>query len=403
MLEVLFSFLVHTFSGGLSRVASAMSLSPTRSRSPRNTGSVHDDKAEEPKENPEALTQVGLTEQDGLPEAPAQNEGSRGELATPAEEAAGKQLLEAVVSASRSLTVCAQELEKNCNLLSDVKDSAVALESLAAGVNYYASTTKAANSSQAQAHKQIQWDWLSATNERTPMRDVIKSIKTHCENTGKASYELAKTSRQIVDIIQSNNQLMKEQCQVLQAIGENQKKLAEIMQGVIEPPQTGGPPTSGGSSGPGGISPPAPGYMPCFPPGTMPHMPPVPSMPPMTPTRAKFWQYQPVVAPSMEPNESRNPPSAAYAAQECPAKNPGALEVLGESGNQRTVSPTGRSQEQIKSLNAAYVPKGWMLLPSGSLHRLYAWDWRGVLSYWALWRSEQEWEAEVSHVGWGNP
>ena len=284
-------------------------------------------------------------------------------------------MLEAVVSASRSLTVCAQELKKNCNLLSDVKDSAVALESLAAGVNYYASTTKAANSSQAQAHKQIQWDWLSAGNERTPMRDVIKSIKTHCENTGKASYELVKTSRQIVDIIQSNNQLMKEQCQMLQVIGENQKMLAEIMRGVIDP-QAGGPPSGGsggpGGSGPGGISPPAPGFMPCFPPGVMPHMPPIPSMPPLTPTRAKFWQYQPVVAPSMEPNESRNPPSAAYAAQECPAKSPGALEVLDESGNQRTVSPTGCSQEQIKSLNAAYVPKGWMLLPSGSVHRLYA-------------------------------
>ena len=335
MLEVLFSFLVHTFSAGLSRVSSAMSPSPTRSRSPRNTGSVHDDKSEEPKENPEALTQVGLTGQDVLPEAPAEgegkdvkddNEGPRGEVATPAEEAAGKQLLEAVVSASRSLTVCAQELEKNCNLLSDVKDRAVALESLVAGVNYYASTTKAANSSQAQAHKQIQWDWLSAGNERTPMRDVIKSIKTHCENTGKASYELVKTSRQIVDTSQGNNQLTKEQCQMLQVIGENQKKLAEIMQGVIDP-QTGGPP-SGGSSGPGGISPPAPGFMPCFPPGGMPHMPPIPSMPPLTPTRAKFWQYQPVVAPSMEPNDSRNPPSAAYAAQECPAKNPGALEVL---------------------------------------------------------------------------
>ena len=41
MLEVLFSFLVHTFSGGISRVASAMS-SP-RSRSPMRTTSVHDD------------------------------------------------------------------------------------------------------------------------------------------------------------------------------------------------------------------------------------------------------------------------------------------------------------------------------------------------------------------------
>ena len=112
--------------------------------------------------------------------------------------------------------------------------------------------------------------------------------------------------------------------------------------------------------------------MPCFPPGTVPHMQSMPVMPPLTPTRAKFWQYQPVVAPSMEPNESRNPPSAAYAAQEVPAKNPGGIEVVDDSGNQRTVSPTARTQVQIKSLNAAYVPKGWMLLPSGALHRLYA-------------------------------
>ena len=297
----------HHFRGFIACGLSYMS-SPTRSRSPMRTGSVHDDKAEEPKENPDAVSQVGLNEPEGLPEAPAEgekkdskdaNDGSRGELATPAKKAAGKQLLEAVVSSSRSLTICAKELEKNCNLLSDVKDSAVALESLTAGVNYYASATKAANSSQAQAHKQIQWDWLSSTNERTPMRDVIKSIKTHCENTGKASYEHVKTSRQIVDIIQNNNQLMKEQCQMLQVIGENQKKLAEIMKGVIEPPQAGGPP-SGGSCGPGGISPPAPGYMPFFPPGTMPRAQPVPAMPTLAPIRAKFWQYQPVVAPSME-------------------------------------------------------------------------------------------------------
>ena len=374
MWEVLFSFLGHTISGGFSRVASAMS-SPTRSRSPMRTGSVQDDKTEEPKENPDAVTQAGLDVPEGLPEAPAEaekkepkdaNEGLRDELATPAEEAAGKQLLEAVVSASRSLTICAKELERNCSLLSGVKDSAVALESLTAGVNYYASTTKAANSAQSQTHKQIQWDWLSAANERTPMRDVIKSIKTHCENTGKASYELVKTSRMIVDIIQSNNQMMKEQCQMLQVIGENQKQLAEIMKGVVEPPQAGGPPSGG--SGHGGISPPAPGYMPFFPPGIMPHAQPVPAMPALAPIRAKFWQYQPVVAPNMEPNESRNPPSAA----ECPARNPGGLEVLDESGNQRTVSPTARSQEQIKTFNASYVPKGWMQLPSASLHRLYA-------------------------------
>ena len=283
MLEVLFSFLVHTISGGLSRVASAMSTSPDRSRGPlRNTGNNPDGKAEVPKENPVVPTEVVPSGHVELPEAPAEGEvkeGTQGVVATPAEVAAGKQLIEAVVSASQSLTICAQELEKNCNLLSDVKDSAAAMESLAAGVNYYASTTKAANCSQAQAHKQIQWDWLSSANERTPMKDIIKNIKTHCENTGKASYELVKTSKQIVDLIQNNNQLMKEQCQILQVIGENQRKLAEIMQGVVEPPQTLGPPI-GGSSGPGGVSPPAPGYMPCFAPGTTPQMQSVPAMPP---------------------------------------------------------------------------------------------------------------------------
>ena len=205
MLEVLFSFLVHTFSGGLSRVALAMS-SPNRSRSSMRTTSVHDDKAEEPKENPDAPTQVGLAEKEGLPEAPVEgerkdskdaNDGSRGELATPAEEAAGKQLLEA--SASCSLTTCVQELEKNCNLLSDVKDSAVALESLAAGVNYYASTTKAANSSQAQAHKQIQWDWLSSAPQCVTLskasRRIVRTRERQATNLSRHSDRLLTSSR----------------------------------------------------------------------------------------------------------------------------------------------------------------------------------------------------------------
>ena len=60
MLEALFSFLVHTFFGGFSRVASAMSTSPPdRSRSPmRNTGENPDGEAEVPKENPVAPTEV---------------------------------------------------------------------------------------------------------------------------------------------------------------------------------------------------------------------------------------------------------------------------------------------------------------------------------------------------------
>ena len=82
MLEVVFPFLVHTISGGLSRVASAMSTSPTRSRSPMRSGSVQGEKIEEPKENPDA--QVGLNAPEGLPDGEAEkkepkdaNEGLR--------------------------------------------------------------------------------------------------------------------------------------------------------------------------------------------------------------------------------------------------------------------------------------------------------------------------------------
>ena len=75
MLEVLFSFLVHTISGGLSRVSSAMSTSPTRSRSPlRNSGENPDGEVEVPKENPVAPTEVVPGGHAGVPEAPAEGE-----------------------------------------------------------------------------------------------------------------------------------------------------------------------------------------------------------------------------------------------------------------------------------------------------------------------------------------
>ena len=41
--------------------------------------------------------------------------------------------------------------------------------------NYYASTTKAANSQQTQAHKQIAWDWLSSNNDRVPLKVLFHS------------------------------------------------------------------------------------------------------------------------------------------------------------------------------------------------------------------------------------
>ena len=93
--------------------------------------------------------------------------------------------------------------------------------------------------------------------------------------------------------------------------------------------------------------------------------------PQLPPILGRFWNYQPVVAPSLEPNESRNPPSAAYASQETPGRQPRPIEVLDENNSIGIVSPTPKSAEQTRSMNAAQVPKGWMELQSGHLRRVY--------------------------------
>ena len=72
--------------------------------------------------------------------------------------------------------------------------------------------------------------------------------------------------------------------------------------------------------------------------------------------------YQPVVAPSKEPNESRNPPSAAYAAQEAPNRQPHPIDVIDENGAMRAVSSS----------------------PRGHLHGVYS--WMGNYSMTKIWR-----------------
>ena len=148
---------------------------------------------------------------------------------------------------------------------------------------------------------------------------------------------------------------MSEQCLLLKTVASNQQELAKLMKvsGVPEPNAPPPPPGHACSAasyppfGPYGTpSTPAPPAFIEF--GSHSHAP--PQAPPIV---GRFWNYQPVVPPNMEPNESRK------------------IEVLDENNAIRSVSPTPKSAEQTRSLNAAQVPKGWMELQSGHLHRVY--------------------------------
>ena len=177
---------------------------------------------------------------------------------------------------------------------------------------------------------------------------------------------------------------MAEQCTILKLIASNQVEVSKMLKAVLgeeksEVPPSGGSAVGGAPSGstppafPHGLPPPASTFGNTAPTAFMPFVPPGPPQAPSV-VQAKFWRFQPVVAPAYEPNESRNPPSAAYSQQDVPSKNPAYLEVFdSESNKTRAISPTGRDpQTQLAALNASFVPKGWMMIPeSGKVHRLY--------------------------------
>ena len=50
-------------------------------------------------------------------------------------------------------------------------------------MNYYASTTKAAQAALSASHKQMALDWLSASTDKTPLKDTLKSVRYQCECT----------------------------------------------------------------------------------------------------------------------------------------------------------------------------------------------------------------------------
>ena len=364
----------------------------TRSRSPTR---VPDETArrEAPKVPPEVVEPKGADEDEklsegrtsGLPKADELPEASLAEInqETP-EESTGRVIVSTMLAAAKSLETCAGKLEASAAILENVQSDGQALQSLVAGVNYYASTTKASQASQSAQHKAVAWDWLSSQSDKTPLKETLKSIAHQSQSTRKAAFKMIEISSNILEELRSHKTVMAEQCTLMKTIASNQVEVSKMLKAAIGEEKSDVPPSGGGAVAgvPAGST--LPVYPPGFPPplstfgntAPTPFMPFVPPGPPPSPSviQAKFWRFQPVLAPSYEPNESRNPPSAAYSQQEVPSKNAGYLEVIDEAGNKRAISPTGRDpQTQIDALNASFVPRGWMMVPqSGKVHRLYA-------------------------------
>ena len=243
--------------------------------------------------------------------------------------------MDTLTSASKSLLECSEKLEKNVVLLEECRADSSSIQSLAAGVNYYASTTKASQAAATANHKQLAWDWLSDPREKQPLKETLKSVRYQCECTSKAAYQVVEVSQEILSELKSHKETKTEQTRLLKLIAGNQVELSKLLKGTAT---TGGkgqaqptaPATLASSGGTGPM--PAAHAAPLGAPDTAP--PGSPGMPqswvaqnPLShpthrssllrpsdggPITGKFWAYQPSVAPNYEPNESRNPPTAAY-------------------------------------------------------------------------------------------
>ena len=310
----------HTFCGGVSRVVRAMAEKTpekTRSRSPvrfpdEPTGD------EIPKADEEGKLLEGRTREtpktDGMPETSLAEVNQESP-----EESTGRVIVDTMLSAARSLEACVGKLEANTALLENVQSDSQSLQSLVAGVNYYAATTKASQAAQAAQHKQVAWDWLSSQTDKAPLKETLKSISYQSQCASKAAYKMVETASNILDELKSHNKtVMAEQCALMKIIADNQVEVAKLLKTAIGEEKLATPPSGGvATAGAVGAVHPIP-FAPGFPqpPAAFGHMPPTPFMPfvppgpPQTPgvIQAKFWRFQPVVAPSYEPNESRNSP-----------------------------------------------------------------------------------------------
>ena len=89
---------------------------------------------------------------------------------------------------------------------------------MAAGVNYYASTTKASQAAATANHKQLAWDWLSDPREKQPLKETLKSVRYQCECTSKAAYQVVEVSKEILEELKSHKETMTEQTRLMKLI-----------------------------------------------------------------------------------------------------------------------------------------------------------------------------------------
>ena len=243
----------HTFCGGVSRVVRAMA-EKTRSRSPVR---VPDEAAmsEVPKVLPEALEPKGADEEDKASLAEVNQE-------TP-EESTGRVVVNTMLAAAKSLEACVGKLEANTALLENVQSDSQSLPSLVAGVNYYASTTKASQAAQTAQHKQVAWDWLSSQTDKSPLKDTLKSIAYQSQCTSKAAYKMVETASNIFEELKSHKTVMAEQCTLMKTIASNQVEVSKLLKAAIGEEKSDVPP-SGGTAAAGVL---AGSTMPPYPPG----------------------------------------------------------------------------------------------------------------------------------------
>ena len=144
----------------------------------------------------------------------------------------GRHLMETLTSASKSLLECSEKLEKNVVLLEERRADSSSIQSLAAGVHYYASTTKASQAAATAQHKQMAWDWLSDPREKQPLKEMLKSVRYQCECTSKAAYQVVEVSKEILEELKSHKETMTEQTRLMKLIAGNQVELSKLMKGT---------------------------------------------------------------------------------------------------------------------------------------------------------------------------
>ena len=199
------------------------SPSPKRSRSPHRRDQT-------PAGGSMAGGPPGSDQTEKVEEAPKQDSAMEAEA-----KSLGRHLLETLNSASQSLLECSTKLEKNVVLLEECRADSSSIQSLAAGVNYYASTTKASQAAATANHKQLAWDWLSDPREKQPLKETLKSVRYQCECTSKAAYQVVEVSQEILSELKSHKETMTEQTRLLKLIASNQVELSKLMKGTTTP------------------------------------------------------------------------------------------------------------------------------------------------------------------------